>query len=150
VAEAPAPNADPSQRISSPAHPHPAQTRSAGLVGGAAFFYQFTDELQVYRVALVWGTALVVVVPTAATIATPRRFGVALLAGWIWGAAALVVLHYFFIEDELTFPDTSFMLVFAGTLCALVLMVIPFAGGAGPTIRPQSNGSGSEIGELAR
>jgi hypothetical protein len=146
-------------RLHRPDHVTPRLIVFLGLVGGGAFFYQFVDILQFddfarsvpfFRVALIWGTVLVVAVPMFATMATPRRFGVALLAGWIWGAAALVVNYYLFIEDVLPYAGTSFLLVFAGTLLVLLFTIIPFSRGSGPAIRARSDGLGSSIGDLSR
>jgi hypothetical protein len=114
-------------------------------VGGVAFFYQFGQTTWLGRTPLVWGTTLAVIVPISATIAIPRRFGVSLLVGWIWGATALVVLYYVFIEDALSDTGTGPIVVFAGTLFALLLVVIPFARSAYPTIRPHPEHSVSAI-----
>jgi hypothetical protein len=47
-----------------------------------------------YVVPSIWMTVMALVVPACAAVAVPRRFGVALLAGWIGGAAAFFLFHY--------------------------------------------------------
>ncbi len=50
-------------------------------------------------VSSIWATAMALVVPACASVAVPRRFGVALLAGWIGGCAASS-LHYLWTRDQ--------------------------------------------------
>jgi hypothetical protein len=72
-------------------------------------------------VPLVGLTAVALVVPSCAAVAVPRRFGVALLAGWIGAAAALLIII-----------TTAFGAALLGcTLLAFLVVIIPFARDAG-------------------
>jgi hypothetical protein len=71
---------------------------------------------------LIWAAAMALVVPAAAALALPRRFGVALLAGWICDGASMVA---FYIWSPVS--------VFGFTLFALVILIIPFASVAQPS-----------------
>ncbi|HEY9377182.1 MAG TPA: TIR domain-containing protein [Jiangellaceae bacterium] len=68
-------------------------------------------------------TIMALVVPVSAALAIPRRFGVALLAGWIVAAASIFVFYgvvaYWDIAGSLV--------VFGMTLLALGAVAIPFA-----------------------
>ena len=76
---------------------------------------------------LMAGWALVM--PTLAVMAMPRRFGVALLWGWIWIGAAFCVFSYLFF-GSFEWLDYSYripVIVFGLTLLALAIAAIPFA-----------------------
>ena len=70
---------------------------------------------------LIWAAAMALVVPAAAALALPRRFGTALLAGWICDGASMVAFY------------TGLPVgVFGFALFALAILIIPFAGVAQP------------------
>lgn len=100
---------------------------SIGLAGAVALLLQVLREpvipgwgenftFGVEWVPLIWTSAMALVMPAAAAVAVPRRFGVALLAGWIGCGAAVV--------DFFTGFQGS---VFGYTLLALLVVIIPFA-----------------------
>jgi hypothetical protein len=64
----------------------------------------------------IWATAMAFVVPASAAVAAPRRFGVALLAGWIGGSASIS-----------GFNIGVGAALFICTWLALLLVIIPFA-----------------------
>jgi len=102
-----------------------------GVVGAVTFIFQVLNEQVIpgtnHSVAgqdmpgLVWGTAMAVLVPTAAAIILPRQFGVALLAGWI-GTVVAGMVFYTGVVHSLT----------GLTLLALLAVIIPFARAAPP------------------
>ncbi len=104
-------------------------------VAGAVAFFQYQRALSdgfktvsggvtygLFGVALIWVVAMALVVPVCAALATPRRFGAALLAGWIGGGAAIFALFFGVIPG-----DRALLVVFGATLLALLLVTIPFA-----------------------
>jgi hypothetical protein len=71
-------------------------------------------------VSSVWVTVMALVVPTCAAVAVPRLFGVALLAGWIGGGAAIFRFHYLWTRDQYGGGTGSGpMIIFGFTLLAL-------------------------------
>jgi hypothetical protein len=97
------------------------------LLGGAGavvfFLYQLGYATGDWGlVARMWVPAMALVVPASAAVAVPRRFGAALLAGWIGGGAAIALAHFF--GDP---AGRVQILLFAGTLLALLLVSVPFA-----------------------
>jgi hypothetical protein len=81
-----------------------------------------------YVVPSIWMTVMAFVVPACAAVAVPRRFGIALLAGWIGGAAALFSFDYLWDRyQESGTIDTSPIIAFGFTLLALVVMAVLFA-----------------------
>jgi hypothetical protein len=85
----------------------------------------------------VWAAGAALVVPLCAAAAVPRRFGAALLAGWLGGAAAIIDLSYG-LDNALIQGAGNGQLVFFGvTLLALLAVTILLARGA-----PRSNSGG--------
>jgi hypothetical protein len=104
-----------------------------GLVAAGALVFHdmntwhFVGETsQRWRVdAAVWATAMTVVVPVSAAVASPRRCAAALLAGWSGGTATVFVyyyllLHHLRIEAGWELGGSP-ILVFGVTLLALLL-----------------------------
>jgi hypothetical protein len=90
-----------------------------GVASAVAFLSQFLEQdfdVAGDFVPLIWATAMAFVVPASAAVAVPRRFGVALLAGWIGGSASLLGLN----------TGIGAVLLIC-TWLALVLVIIPFA-----------------------
>jgi hypothetical protein len=105
----------------------------AGVAGAVALFVQVEGEHAIPGrgqgfvpsqdlAPLIWAAAMALVVPAAAALALPRRFGVALLAGWICDGASMVAFYL-----------GSSVGVFGFTLFALVILIIPFAVVAQPS-----------------
>ncbi len=81
-----------------------------------------------YVVPSIWMTVMAFVVPACAAVAVPRRFGIALLAGWIGGAAALFSFDYLWDRyQESGTIDTNPIIAFGFTLLALVVVAVLFA-----------------------
>jgi hypothetical protein len=79
-----------------------------------------------WRVApSIWATFLALVVPWCAALAAPRRFGVALLGGWIGGGAAFFV-YYFSVLARLEFGSIP-VSIFGLTLLVLLVVTVLFA-----------------------
>jgi hypothetical protein len=79
-------------------------------------------------VSSIWATAMALVVPACASVAVPRRFAVALLAGWIGGGAALFRFHYLWAEKQYDGgTGSSPIIIFGLTLVALSGVSLPFA-----------------------
>jgi hypothetical protein len=93
------------------------QAQGEQLVPGRAKAFMPSEDL----VPLIWGSAMALVMPVAAAVAIPRRFGVALLAGWI-GCGVAVVSFSTGVRGSL----------FGYTLLALAAVIIPFARAARP------------------
>jgi hypothetical protein len=90
-----------------------------GAASAVALLSQFLEQgfdFAYGSVPLGWETAMAFVVPASAAVAVPRRFGVALLAGWIGGSAS-------FLSGN---TGVGAVLII-GTWLALVLVIIPFA-----------------------
>jgi TIR domain-containing protein len=107
------------------------------LLGGAGalalFFHDknlwYVDsQFRWYAVPSIWVTVLALVVPACAAVAVPRRFGVALLAGWIAGGADLFgVLYLWDRYQENGNYGTTAIITFGFTLLALVPVAVLFA-----------------------
>jgi hypothetical protein len=101
-------------------------------VGALALGIMFLrPELPFGRASLLWAATAAALAPMAAILATPRRFGIALLGGWLAGATALLI-YYFFIYADLVPPSIGDdmrlpMAIFGGTLVGLLLLLLPFA-----------------------
>jgi TIR domain len=78
-------------------------------------------------------TVMALVVPVGAAIAVPRRFGVAVLVGWI-GVAASVLLYY--VDVLASWYIRGPIVAFGLTLVGLGLAAIPFARAAQPPQEP--------------
>lgn len=74
-----------------------------------------------------WPVVMALLVPICSVLAAPRRFGVALLCGWIGGGTALFFFELFGFFDT-TGPA---LLAFGVTLLALLLVAVQF--GRAPT-----------------
>jgi hypothetical protein len=73
-------------------------------------------------------TVIALVVPACAAVAMPRRFGVALLAGWIGGGAALFGFHYAWTRNQYDGKTGSIpIIIFGLTLLALLAVTVLFA-----------------------
>jgi hypothetical protein len=76
----------------------------------------------------VWLTVVALVVPAVAAVATPRRFGAFLLAGWVGGAAALVVAYLSFADEKLSNDGLDIgrtpLVLFGSTLVALLVVAV--------------------------
>jgi hypothetical protein len=76
----------------------------------------------------VWLTVVALVVPAVAAVATPRRFGAFLLAGWVGGAAALLVAYLSFADEKLSNDGLDIgrtpLLLFGSTLVALLVVAV--------------------------
>jgi uncharacterized caspase-like protein len=70
---------------------------------------------------LIWGSGMALVVPAVAAVALPRRFGVALLAGWI--GSSLMIVSFYGVGNGL----------FGLTIVALLGLIIPFARASSPS-----------------
>jgi hypothetical protein len=87
------------------------------------------DSLGRHWITYTWISGMALVVPTAAVLALPRRFGVALLLGWIGGSAAI---FNYYVRSE---PRPS--VAFACTLFLLLIVIVPFARASHPpTLKP--------------
>jgi len=105
------------------------------LLGGAgALALLFHDkklwyvdsQFRWYAVPSTWVTVLALVVPACAAVAVPRRFGVALLAGWIAGGADLFGVLYLWDRYKENYGTTA-IITFGFTLLALVAVTVLFA-----------------------
>jgi TIR domain len=81
-----------------------------------------------YVVPSIWATVLALVVPACAGLVVPRRFGVALLVGWIGGGVALSCFLYLWdrYQEGGNFGTTP-IITFGSTLLALLVMTVLFA-----------------------
>lgn len=106
-----------------------------GLMGAVALLYQYRTfaraELEWLPLTTAWASVLAAVVPACAAAAQPRRFGVALLLGWIAGAAAVFGYYYAYLTDVLDESDWDIgrapILIFGVSLIALLVVAVPFA-----------------------
>jgi hypothetical protein len=92
---------------------------SQGFVAAKAQDFVLAEDL----LPLIWASAIALVLPAIAVAARPRRFGVALLAGWIGAGVNGVAFATGF--------ETSS--VFGYILLALFAVIIPFARSAPPS-----------------
>jgi len=86
-------------------------------------------EPKAYWIApAVWLTVVALVVPAVAAVATPRRFGAFLLAGWVGGAAALFAAYLAFVDEKLNNDGLDIgrtpILLFGSTLVALLVVAV--------------------------
>jgi len=103
-----------------------------GLAGAAALvvfdarLLEFESAWTVVPVA--WMTLLALVVPVCVAVAVPRRFAVALLAGWVGGAAAVSVYYFAAVVKELNKNGYDLgrgvIITFGATLLALVVVAV--------------------------
>jgi hypothetical protein len=81
-----------------------------------------------FVVPSIWATVTALVVPACVAVAVPRRFGVALLAGWIAGAAAFFRFGYLWDRyQEGGHIGTSSIIAFGFALLALLIVTVLFA-----------------------
>jgi TIR domain len=79
-------------------------------------------------VSSIWATVMALVVPVCAAVAVPRQFGVALLAGWIGGGAALFRFHYVWTRYQYGGQTGSNPIItFGFMLLALLIVAVLFA-----------------------
>jgi hypothetical protein len=75
-----------------------------------------------------WLAVVALVVPAVAAVVAPRRFGAFLLAGWVGGAAALVVAYLSFADEKLSNDGLDIgrtpILLFGSTLVALLVVAV--------------------------
>lgn len=110
------------------------------LVWHDASFRHSASGYQSYLWPSVWATGAALVLPACAAAAVPRRFGAALLAGWLGGAAAVIDLSYW-LDSALIQGAGNDQLVFFGvTLLALLAVTVLFARAA-----PRSNVEGPPV-----
>jgi hypothetical protein len=95
-----------------------------GLASAVVFFAN-RDVLQVTLAPGLCFTAMALLVPAAAAVATPRQLGTGLLAGWIAGGLA-IVLFYLVNLPRFDIERTG-IVVFGGTLLALLVVAVPFS-----------------------
>jgi len=117
--------------------PHSQLPWLVALLGGAgALALLFHDknlwyvdsQYRWYAVPSIWVSVLALAVPACAAVAVPRRFGVALLAGWIAGGADLFgVLYLWDRYQENGAYGTTAIITFGFTLLALVAVTVLFA-----------------------
>ncbi len=137
--------------------PLPPQGRSAWLValaggaGAVALFYHDLDLWNAFSAAAdrwyvfpsAWATLVALIVPTCAAVAVPRRFGVAVLAGWIGVGAALAGFNLLWDRDRIGGSASKPITVFGVTLLVLLVVTIQFARAAPPSqlepARPMGN-----------
>jgi hypothetical protein len=79
-------------------------------------------------ISTIWLTVLALLVPAAAAVALPRRFGTWLLAGWIAGAGAVVADYSIWTAREVSEGDYDIgrtaLLFFAVTLLGLLVAAV--------------------------
>ena len=116
-----------------PQSPLPWLVALLGGAGALALFFHdkkiwYVDsQFRWYAVPSAWVTVLALVVPACAAVAVPRRFGVALLAGWIAGGADLFgVLYVWDRYKENYGTGTTAIITFGFTLLALVAATVLF------------------------
>jgi hypothetical protein len=81
-----------------------------------------------YAAPSIWMTVMAAVVPACAAVVVPRRFGVALLAGWITGGAAFFGFYYTWDRyREGGNIGRSPIITFGLTLLALLVVTVLFA-----------------------
>jgi hypothetical protein len=76
----------------------------------------------------IWLTVLALLVPAAAAVALPRRFGAWLLGGWIAGASAVVIEYLIWNARQVSQGHYDIgrtaLLFFAGTLLGLLVAAL--------------------------
>jgi caspase domain-containing protein len=96
-------------------------------------------------ITTIWLTVLALLVPAAAALALPRRFGAWLLAGWIGGAGAVFADYYLWTAREVSAGEYDIgripLLAFAVTLLGLLVVAVLHARGEqAPTVRRAAPG----------
>jgi hypothetical protein len=94
------------------------------LVSEDTSFWHTATGNQSYVWPSVWATIAALVVPTCAAAAMPRRFGAALLIGWLGGGAAIIGPGLW-LDNELGVNGN--LLFFGVTLLALLVATVLFA-----------------------
>jgi Caspase domain len=94
-----------------------------------------------WEITPIWLTVLAFLVPAAAAVAVPRRFGTWLLVGWVGGAGAVFADYYVWTAREISEGDYDIgrtaLLVFAVTLLGLLVAAVLHARGEqAPTVPP--------------
>ncbi|HEY9377357.1 MAG TPA: hypothetical protein VIQ02_09710, partial [Jiangellaceae bacterium] len=101
---------------------------------GGALALQINNVMHTYDfgspVPPVFLSVMALVVPASAAVAVPRRFGVALLAGWIAAAASVFVAYTVLVEYYYGSDITGPIVAFGVTLLGLAVVAVPFARGA--------------------
>jgi ABC-type spermidine/putrescine transport system permease subunit II len=81
-----------------------------------------------WSISTIWLTVLAPLVPAAAAVALPRRFGAWLLAGWIAGAGAVVADYSIWNAREISEGNYDIgrtaLLFFATTLLGLLVAAV--------------------------
>ena len=81
-----------------------------------------------WSISTIWLTVLAPLVPAAAAVALPRRFGAWLLAGWIAGAGAVVADYSIWNARQVSEGDYDIghtaLLFFAVTLLGLLVAAV--------------------------
>jgi hypothetical protein len=119
-----------------------------GVAGALALVFQDQSLWGTARsvpptVASISLTFMALVVPACAAVAVPRRFGVALLTGWIGSGAAFFVYYYLAVDaargqgfyisgfyiriSRGLYISSSPIIAFGFTLLALLVVAVPFA-----------------------
>jgi hypothetical protein len=103
-----------------------------GVVGAIAFFVaqelELNDAASLLGVesrsllASLWPVAMALLVPVLSVLAEPRRFGIALLVGWVGGGASLFIFEFIGFSGNMG----SAIIAFGATLLALLLVAAPF------------------------
>jgi hypothetical protein len=94
-----------------------------------------------WEITPIWLTVLAFLVPAAAAVAVPRRFGTWLLVGWVGGAGAVFADYYVWTAREISEGaydiGRTALLVFAVTLLGLLVAAVLHARGErAPTVPP--------------
>ena len=99
-------------------------------VAGAAFLLVLSQLIQLtpgdfraYRLPYLALAAVGLAVAAGAVVAAPRRFGAALLAGWVTGGVALTLR--FLLRPAREYPGLT--LALAATLLGLLVIAVPLA-----------------------
>jgi hypothetical protein len=119
--------------------PRRGRSRLVVLLGAAGSLALLLHVLQLSEIGpkaywiapSVWLTVVALVVPAVAAVAavaTPRRFGAILLAGWVGGAAALFAACLAFADTKISNdefdPGRTPILLFGVTLVALLVVAV--------------------------
>jgi hypothetical protein len=108
------------------------------LLGTAGALALFLDDQNLWHIpwlpnhwlvaSSIWATVMALVVPACAAVVVPRRFGVALLVGWIGGGTAFFVFHYLWNRYQYGGQTGSNPIIaFGCTLLALLVVTVLFA-----------------------
>ena len=123
------------------------------LLGGAGALALLFHDQNLWRIPWppnrwlvapsIWATVMALVVPACAAVAVPRLFGVALLAGWIGGSAAIFRFHY--LWDRYQYGGhigANPIITFGFTLLALLVVSVIFARAAPKSQVERATGQG--------